>query len=165
MNRVILSAGAALLIGFATITSPAMAEKGGGGGRGGGGGGGGGASISHSGGGGGGGGAGISHSAGGGGSGGSVMSHAAPSGGVGGNFSARGNAGTFSGNNSMRMGGMDHGRGRDHDGRFRGPNFALGFYPGYDYNSYDYEYDPDCYQVRKVHTRYGWRLQQVWVCN
>jgi hypothetical protein len=64
-----------------------------------------------------------------------------------------------------RMGGMDRGRDHDHDGRFRGPNFAFGFYPGYDYNSYDYDYDPGCYQPRQVHTRYGWRWLQVWVCN
>ena len=149
MKRVLLLAGTALLIGF----SPAMAAKVGGGG---GGGGGGGASFSHS-------------SGGGGGLSGSAMSHAAPSGGVSGNFSARSNAGTFSGNNMSgpaHMGGMDHdrGHGHDHDGRFRG-NFAFGFYPGYDYNAYDYDYDPGCYQLRQVHTRYGWRWRQIWVCD
>jgi hypothetical protein len=105
------------------------------------------------------------------------MSHAAPGGGMSGNFSAHSNAGTFSGGNNMsgpvsrgemHMGGMDHDHGRhDHDGRFRGPNFAFGFYPGYDYgyNSYYDDYDPGCYQLRQVHTRYGWRLRQVWVCD
>jgi hypothetical protein len=71
--------------------------------------------------------------------------------------------GTMAGRGDARMGRMDRGRG--HDGRFRGPNFAFGVYPGYDYNSYDYDYDPGCYQPRQVYTRYGWRWRQVWVCN
>jgi hypothetical protein len=97
------------------------------------------------------------------------VSHAAPSGSTGGNFGAAtvgGNSnmtGTMAGRGDARMGRMDHDRG--HDGRFRGPNFAFGVYPGYDYNSYDYDYDPGCYQPRQVHTRYGWRWRQVWVCN
>lgn len=97
----------------------------------------------------------------------------------GGNFSAapRGNAGNFNGGNGsisfrgnsrtgrMDMGRMDHDRGHDHDhdGQFRGPGFAFGFYPGYDYDAYDY--DNSCYRMRQVHTRYGWRWLRVWVCD
>ncbi len=64
---------------------------------------------------------------------------------------------------SFRMGGMDHDhdRGRDRDGR----GFGFGIYPGYDYGYYDYGYNDGCYQVRRVLTRYGWRLRRVWVCD
>jgi hypothetical protein len=168
MNGVLISTGTALFIGLATITSAVSAEKGGGGGGGGG--------FSH--GGGGGGGAGFSH--GGGGSGGGVAGSMARGGSFsasGGGFSAaarggsvNGNAGNFNGGNTMsfrgdsRMGRMeqDHDRGRDH-GRFRGPGFAFGYYPGYDYNTYDY--NDGCYQLREVPTRYGWRWRRVWVCD
>jgi hypothetical protein len=102
------------------------------------------------------------------------MSHG--NGGVSSNFAAHGNTGTFTGGNNMnapantggtRMGRIDHDHDHDHDGRFRfrGRNFAFGFYPGYNYSYSDYDYDPGCYQLRQVHTRYGWRWQQVWVCS
>jgi hypothetical protein len=74
--------------------------------------------------------------------------------------------GNVSGSRMGRMD-MDHDRGgRDHDGRFRGRNFAFGFLPGYDYG-YDYDdgYDPGCYQLQQVHTRYGWHWRRVWVCS
>jgi hypothetical protein len=39
----------------------------------------------------------------------------------------------------------------------------FGAYDGY-YNDYAYGYD-DCYQLRRVHTRYGWRLRRIDVCG
>jgi hypothetical protein len=63
----------------------------------------------------------------------------------------------------MRRMEHEHGRDHDHDGRFRGPRFAFGFYPGYDYNTYSY--DDGCYQWQEVPTRRGWRWLQVWVCD
>jgi hypothetical protein len=171
MKSVLLSTGAALFIGLATITSATSAEKSGGGGGGGagfsrGGGGGGGGPFP---GGGGGGGASFSRSAGstGGSAGGFSMSHEGPS-----SAAVRGgNAGAFNGGNSMsfrgdaRMGRMDHDRGHDHDrdGRFRGPRFAFGFNPGYDY--YANDYDDGCYRLREERTRYGWRWRRIWVCD
>jgi hypothetical protein len=89
-----------------------------------------------------------------------------------------GNAGTFNGGNGMsfrgdaRMGRMehdhdrdrgDHDRDRDRD-RFR-PGFAFGFYPGYDYYTYDNGYDDSCYQWQQVPTRRGWRWARIWVCD
>jgi len=50
-----------------------------------------------------------------------------------------------------------------HDHRFRGPRFAFGFYPGYDYTTYNY--DDGCYQWQEVPTRRGWRWLRVWVCD
>jgi hypothetical protein len=58
----------------------------------------------------------------------------------------------------------DHDRDRD---RFR--NFAFGFggWPhnydyGYDYDNY---YSPSCYELHRVHTRYGWRSRREWICD
>ena len=45
--------------------------------------------------------------------------------------------------------------------------FGFG-YPDYSpdyYANYDYGYDPSCYQVQQVRTRYGWRWRRVWVCD
>jgi hypothetical protein len=165
MKSALLSTGAALLIGLATVTS-AMAQRHEGGGGGGGG------AISR-----GGGGpvGGAGPSSGGGG----AMLRGGPSGPSGPAFSTRGgnpgtfnsgNAGAFNGGNA-RMGRMDrdhdHDRGRDHDrdrdGRFFGPGFAFGYNPGYDY--YANDYDDSCYQWQQVHTRYGWRWARLWVCE
>jgi hypothetical protein len=61
---------------------------------------------------------------------------------------------------------------RNFDGRHhhhRGRNFAFGvvpfgFYDGY-YNDYAYDYGDDCYRLRRVHTRYGWRWRRIDVCG
>ena len=54
---------------------------------------------------------------------------------------------------------------RDHDGRFRGRNFAFGFfYPGYDYG-YDYGYGDDCYQAPAGAYPLRLALAAVWVCS
>jgi hypothetical protein len=148
MKRALLSTGAALIIGLATVTLAMAAERGGGGGGGGG-------AISRGGGG----------SIGGGG----PALRGGPSGSSGPAFSARGgnpgtfnggNAGTFNGGNT-RFGRVD--RDHDRDRRFFGPGFAFGYFPGYDY--YAYDYDDSCYQLERVHTPYGWRWHRVWVCD
>jgi hypothetical protein len=179
MKSVLLATGAALLIGLATATSGAIAQKAGLGG-GGGGGGGGGAAISHGGGGGGG-----PMQGGGGGGGGVAMSRGGPSGPSGGSFAPAirggnfngGNAGTFNGGNAMsfrgdsRMGRMEHDHDHDrdhdhdHDRRFRSPGFAFGYYPGYDYYNYNTYDDESCYQWQHVPTRRGWRWLRIWVCD
>lgn len=58
-----------------------------------------------------------------------------------------------------------------HHGRFRHfAPFAVGFGAPYFYDDY-YDgyyaggYDDSCYQVRRVHTRYGWLWRQVDVCS
>ncbi len=33
------------------------------------------------------------------------------------------------------------------------------------YNDYAYDYGDDCYQLRHVRTRYGWRLRRIDVCG
>ena len=38
----------------------------------------------------------------------------------------------------------------------------FGFYDDYAYYPY---YDNGCYQMRRVHTRYGWQWRQVYVCG
>jgi hypothetical protein len=166
MKHVLVTTGAALLIGFASVTSAMSAGKGDSGGRGSSGGNGGGSAMAHSGGGNGGGSA-MAHSSGGGGaisrSGGGGTGVSTPRAASGSTFTGGNN---MSGQGNMRTGRMDGDRG----GRPRGSNFAFGFYPGYDsgYNDYsysDYGYDPGCYQMRRLHTRSGWRWQQVWVCN
>jgi len=49
--------------------------------------------------------------------------------------------------------------------------FAIGvpyYYDDYGYGYYDDAYpydDSNCYEVRRVHTRNGWRYRQVYVCN
>jgi hypothetical protein len=58
-----------------------------------------------------------------------------------------------------------------HHGRFRHfAPFAVGFGAPYLYNDYDDGYyaggyDDSCYQLRQVHTRYGWRWRQIDVCS
>lgn len=45
--------------------------------------------------------------------------------------------------------------------------FAIGFGVPYLYDDYyysNYPYD-DCYRLRRVHTRYGWRWRQIYVCG
>jgi hypothetical protein len=55
-----------------------------------------------------------------------------------------------------------------------GRRFAFGigapyyYYDDYGYGYYDDAYpydDSSCYEVRRVHTRNGWRYRQVYVCN
>jgi hypothetical protein len=147
MKRILLSTGAALLIGLATVTSAVSAGKLGGDSAG---------SMSR----------GPSPMAGGGNSGAGVQSGNA--GMRSGNAGVRsGNAGAFSGGNNMsfrgdsRMGRMGHDRDHERFNRFRGPRFAFGFSDSYT----DYSYNDGCYQWREVPTRRGWRWLRVWVCN
>lgn len=78
----------------------------------------------------------------------------------------------------MHMGGGPHFGGGFHGGGFHGGGFhhrfggiGLGFYgPYYDGDYYDgypsYEGDSGCYLVRRrLHTRHGWRLRTVEVCE
>jgi hypothetical protein len=69
-----------------------------------------------------------------------------------------------------RMGDRDRFLDRDHDhdrDRFR---FRHRLFPAFAFNNYyysdtdypDYSY---CWEVHRVHTRYGWRLHRVWVCD
>jgi hypothetical protein len=73
---------------------------------------------------------------------------------------------------TMRIADRDHffDRGHDHDhDRFRF-RFRRRFFPAVAFNS-DYYSDtsyPDysyCWEIHRVHTRYGWRLHPVWVCD
>jgi hypothetical protein len=53
----------------------------------------------------------------------------------------------------------------DHRHHHHGRNFAFGVVPFGVYNDYAYDYDYDCYQVRRVWTSYGWHLRRIDVCN
>jgi hypothetical protein len=55
-----------------------------------------------------------------------------------------------------------HGHFFHHRHHFR--RFAIGFIGPYSYYDYPYYYD-DCYQLRHVPTRYGWRWVRVNVCG
>ena len=79
--------------------------------------------------------------------------------------------GSFAGGNQFRAIGPGNrfaGRHFRHGRRFA---FAVGvpyYYDDYGYGYYDdaYRYDDSsCYEVRRVHTRNGWRYRQVYVCN
>jgi hypothetical protein len=93
-------------------------------------------------------------------------------GGMGGHFAGGMGGGTHMGG-GMHMGGGPHFGGGFHHHRFGG--IGLGFYgPYYDgdyypydgYPSYVDEGDSGCYLVRRrVHTRYGWRLRRVQICQ
>jgi hypothetical protein len=101
-------------------------------------------------------------------------------GGGGGHFGG-GMGGHFAGGmgGGMHMGGGPHFGGGFHGGSFHGGfhhrfgGIGLGFYgPYYDSDYYPYEGsyvdqgDSDCYLVRRrVHTRYGWRLRRVQICE
>jgi hypothetical protein len=69
---------------------------------------------------------------------------------------------------AMRMGDRDRFFDRDHDhdrDRFR---FRHRFFPAFAFNNYyysDYTDYSNCWEIQRVHTRYGWRLDRVWVCN
>jgi hypothetical protein len=56
--------------------------------------------------------------------------------------------------------------GRDRDRHHRGRDFVFGgvVYDDY-YNDNAYDYNDDCYQVRRVRTRYGWRWRRIDVCG
>ena len=45
--------------------------------------------------------------------------------------------------------------------RFRGPGVGFAFASPYFYDDYGYD---DCYEWRRIHTRYGWRTVRVNVC-
>jgi hypothetical protein len=74
----------------------------------------------------------------------------------------RGNRGQFSGR--FDRGRFDHGR-FDRRRHFRDFAFGFGFWPGYYDDYYAASYYDDCYQLRRVHTRYGWRRVRVNVCD
>lgn len=80
-------------------------------------------------------------------------------------FQSNRNTSSFSSGRRFSSGGRDF----DHDGRHhhhrRG--FAFGVVPFYGdyYNDYAYDYNDDCYQLRRVHTRYGWRWRRIDVCG
>jgi hypothetical protein len=70
----------------------------------------------------------------------------------------------------------DHDRGRfvdrdhDHDRDHFRDRFRRRFrvFPTFAFNDYYDTYYPDytdCWQIQRVHTRYGWRLHRIWVCN
>jgi hypothetical protein len=72
----------------------------------------------------------------------------------------------FRGGRSHFSGRFDHGR-RFSRRHFRGPAFAFGFGfgPDYYYDYPTYAYYDDCWRLRRVHTRYGWRRVRVNVCG
>ena len=87
--------------------------------------------------------------------------------------SARG-GGMYGGGMHMGGGGMHFGGGHVGGGHFGGFHHhfgGIGFYPFPVYDYYPYEesypyYGGDCYLVRqRVHTRHGWRLRTVQVCD
>jgi hypothetical protein len=97
--------------------------------------------------------------------------------------SARG-GGMYGGGMHMGGGGMHFSGGHFGAGHFGGGHFSgghfggfhhhfggIGFYPFPVYDYYPYEesypyYGGDCYLVRqRVHTRHGWRLRTVQVCE
>ena len=72
----------------------------------------------------------------------------------------------------MRFGDRDHDRFFDRDhfhdrDRFRFRRFRV--FPAFAFNTYYADsYYPDystCWEIQRVHTRYGWRLHRVWVCD
>jgi hypothetical protein len=79
----------------------------------------------------------------------------------------RGDSGTA---RDWRSAGRFHEDHRFHDGRdHRFRRFAFGgrAWP-YDYDyGYDdsYYYSTSCYEFHRVHTRHGWELRRVWVCD
>jgi hypothetical protein len=86
--------------------------------------------------------------------------------------SASASASAFSGNRSFSGGNFNrhHGDFRHHHhhrGNFAFAAVPFGFYDDGYYNDYAYDYDDydGCYQLRRVHTRYGWRLRRIDVCN
>jgi hypothetical protein len=67
-------------------------------------------------------------------------------------------------------GGFGHGGGGFHGGGFRGGGLGLGFYGAYGYpfgyGGYYYGDEVSCYLVRqRIHTRYGWRIRLVQICD
>ena len=53
---------------------------------------------------------------------------------------------------------------RDHD-RDRDRRFRFRFFPTFAFNTY-YDYpDYNCWDLRRVHTPFGWRWHRVWVCS
>jgi hypothetical protein len=53
-------------------------------------------------------------------------------------------------------------------GGFRGAGFGLGFYGPYGYYPFRYEDNDDdgCYLVRqRIHTRHGWRVRLLQICD
>lgn len=107
----------------------------------------------------------------------SSVSHSSGVPSVGGRMSGRvGGSPNFQSNRNMSSSGTGRrfSSGRrdfDHDGRHHhhGRSFAFGVVPFgyYDdyYNDYAYDYNDDCYQLRRVHTRYGWRWRRIDVCG
>jgi hypothetical protein len=63
-----------------------------------------------------------------------------------------------------RVSGGNFDRGNFHHHRHH-RNFAFGFYDGGYYNDYAYDYEADCYRLRHVHTRAGWRWRRIYVCD
>lgn len=71
----------------------------------------------------------------------------------------------------MRMGGdrdRDRDRDRDHD-RFRHDHDRFRFFPTFAFgiDTYADDYDPayGCWELHRVLTHGGWRLQRFWVCD
>jgi hypothetical protein len=60
-----------------------------------------------------------------------------------------------------------------HGGGFRGGGWGLGFYGPFAYPVYPFGYDDyyyggemNCYLVRqRIHTRHGWRVRRVEICD
>jgi hypothetical protein len=78
-----------------------------------------------------------------------------------------GGGGHFGGGGPHMGGGGPHfgGGGPHFGGGFHGRGFGPGFAFGFGGPYYDYGYDDGgCYVVRRVPTRFGWRLRRVWVC-
>jgi hypothetical protein len=82
-------------------------------------------------------------------------------------FQSNRNISSFGAGRTFSGGGRDFDRDRRH--HHRGRDFAFGVVPfGVYDNYYDdnaYDYSDDCYQVRRVRTRYGWRWRRIDVCG
>ena len=74
-----------------------------------------------------------------------------------------GHGGGFGGGHGGGFGGFHHG------GGFRGGGFGFGLYGypyGYPYGYDDYYGDGGCHLVlQRIHTRHGWRIRRVEVCE